>query len=68
MVVGKDELTFVPADCGGYIILNCTALQNSVNYTSVTWYKVSHVHAYFHIYNMLSQKSGDADLMNVHAL
>ncbi|XP_051758790.1 uncharacterized protein LOC127517355 isoform X1 [Ctenopharyngodon idella] len=38
MVVGKDELTFVPADCGGDIILNCT-LQNSVNYTSVTWYK-----------------------------
>jgi len=41
---GNDEPTFVPADCRVDIILPCSALQNCKNYTSVTWYKVSHVH------------------------
>lgn len=42
-VVGNDEATII-TECSGDIVLPCFALQKCQKYTSVTWYKVSHVH------------------------
>lgn len=42
VVAGKEKPTYryIMAACGDDINLPCDALQNSENYTSVTWYKV----------------------------
>ncbi|XP_051509311.1 uncharacterized protein LOC127414937 isoform X3 [Myxocyprinus asiaticus] len=39
VVVNEAEPLLITADCRDNIILPCAALQNSQNYTSVTWYK-----------------------------